>query len=141
MNEVAEAELERMRIVHPDGQVESHLQATGQLLVLAPEKVLESVIGNLLRNAFAYTGKGRVTVLIEGSSVVIEDNGPGMEKDFLDNVFLPFFRDQRQSGGFGVGMTIVKRMSDRFGWTVDVASELGKGTRVTLNFPEARQLD
>jgi signal transduction histidine kinase len=140
VNEVAEAELERMRIVHPDGRVESHMQADGQLLVLAPEKVLESVIGNLLRNAFAYTGKGQVTVLVEGNSVVIEDTGPGMDKDFLENVFLPFFRDQRQRGGFGVGLTIVKRMSDRFGWTVNIESELGKGTRVTLNFPEGRQL-
>lgn len=137
VNEVAEAELERMKIVHPDGPVSSAMHADGQLMVLAPEKVLESVIGNLLRNAFAYTSEGHVQVFIRDKSVVIEDTGPGMDEEFLENVFRPFFRDQRQRGGFGVGLTIVKRMSDRFGWQLEIESELGKGTSVTVTFPES----
>jgi signal transduction histidine kinase len=140
VNEVAAAELERMRIVYPDGNIEGRLEAEGVLMVLAPEKVVETVIGNLLRNAFAYTDRGSVTVRVGRRRVAITDTGRGMDPDFLENAFRPWFRDQRQRGGFGVGLTIVKRMADRFGWRLDISSEVGEGTCVTVEFPESRYI-
>jgi len=138
VNDVVEAELERMRIVHEESGIESAIIEDVRLMVLAPEKVVESVVGNLLRNAFAYTDEGSVTVTVRGRSVIIDDTGPGMDPDALEQVFKPFFRNERQRGGFGVGLTIVKRMSDRFGWTVEIESEPNRGTRVTVTFPDAR---
>ncbi|MEJ2534422.1 MAG: HAMP domain-containing sensor histidine kinase [Gammaproteobacteria bacterium] len=138
VNDVVEAEVERMRIVHGDSGIDSEIREEVRLMVLAPEKVVESVVGNLLRNAFAYTDEGSVNVTIKGRSVIIEDTGPGMDPDALEQVFKPFFRNERQRGGFGVGLTIVKRMSDRFGWTVEIDSEPNEGTRVTVTFPDAR---
>jgi signal transduction histidine kinase len=53
-------------------------------------------------------------------------------------VFRPYFRGEpRRRGGHGVGLTIVRRFADRFGWTVDISSTPGVGTRVALGFPRA----
>jgi signal transduction histidine kinase len=53
-------------------------------------------------------------------------------------VFEPFVRgDNKSRAGHGVGLTIVKRLSDRFGWPVRFESTVGVGTRVAVEFPDA----
>jgi signal transduction histidine kinase len=49
----------------------------------------------------------------------------------------PFVRGTTGQPGFGVGLTIVRRLSDRFGWPVEFSSEPGAGTRVRVTFPGA----
>ncbi|MGD9264691.1 MAG: HAMP domain-containing sensor histidine kinase [Lysobacterales bacterium] len=137
VNHVVNAELERARLVMP-GAVHCRIDQRSHLFVFAPEKIVESVIGNLLRNALAYTDSGEVRVLIEQRTLVIEDTGPGMSAEDVGKMFKPFVRRQRRRGGYGVGLTIVKRLTDRFGWALDVKSEPDRGTRVEIGFPDAR---
>ncbi|MBT8047723.1 MAG: HAMP domain-containing histidine kinase [Xanthomonadales bacterium] len=138
VNDVVAAELERARIINPDSEINVSVDESCRLMVQAPEKVVESVVGNLLRNAFAYTDAGQVTVQIQPRNVTIEDTGPGMKPSEVEQVFQPYFRNQRQRGGFGVGLTIVKRLTDRFGWPIEIESEPARGTRISLEFPAAR---
>lgn len=138
VNDVVAAELERARIIDPASQITLQVQEECRLMVQAPEKVVESVVGNLLRNALAYTDAGQVSVQIKPHTVFIEDTGPGMAPSEVEKVFQPYFRNQRQRGGFGVGLTIVKRLTDRFNWAIKIESEPAKGTRVKLEFPDAR---
>jgi signal transduction histidine kinase len=139
VNEMVRHELDRAQLINPDSPVTLEIEEQCQLLVPAPEKVLESMVGNLLRNALAYTDRGQVKVIIAPGSVVIEDTGPGMEPEQVEQLFQPFYRGQRQRGGYGVGLTIVKRLSDRFGWPVHIESEPGRGTRVRVEFPDAHE--
>ena len=54
-------------------------------------------------------------------------------------MFTPYFRVSHARGsGHGIGLTLVKRISDRFGWGVDIASEPERGTRVEVRLPAAR---
>jgi signal transduction histidine kinase len=138
VNDVVAAEVERARMINPNERTSIHIEAQGRLEVFTPEKIVESVIGNLLRNAILYTDEGEVTVRITEQAVVIDDTGPGMAPDDVEKVFKPYVRQQRQRGGFGVGLTIVKRLTDRFGWPVDIDSEPGRGTRARVTFPDAR---
>ena len=138
VNDIVSAELDRARIINPDSEITLKVEEQCRLMVPAPEKVVESVVGNLLRNALAYTDAGQVSVQILPRMVIIEDTGPGMEPSEVEQVFQPFFRNQRQRGGFGVGLTIVKRLTDRFGWPIEIQSEPAKGTRIQLEFPDAR---
>ena len=55
VNDIVQAELDRARIIDPDSQIATQVEEECRLVVSAPEKVIESVIGNLLRNALAYT--------------------------------------------------------------------------------------
>ncbi len=138
VNDIVKAELERALIIDPGSSIETEVDEVCRLFVPAPEKVLESVIGNLLRNALAYTDAGRVTVRIKPDSIIIEDTGPGMEPGDVAEIFKPYVSKQRQRGGFGVGLTIVNRLTERFGWPIHVESEPARGTHVRLDFPEAR---
>lgn len=138
VNDIVNVEIDRARVVAPDSGVTVESRADCKLFVEAPEKVLASVIGNLIRNGMSYTDAGRVSVTIDERRVVIEDTGKGMAPEEVEKVFKPFYRAARRRGGHGVGLTIVKRLSDRFGWPVHVESSPGEGTRVTVDFPEAR---
>jgi signal transduction histidine kinase len=96
-------------------------------------------LGNVLRNAFSYTDAGAVTVDVGAESVVIRDTGVGMAPEQIDAMYQPFVRgDAARRGGHGVGLTIVRRLSDRFGWPVMIESSPGVGTRVEIGFPSAR---
>ena len=138
VNEVVAAELEKLRLIARDTDLDVRVEAACRLTVEAPEQALSAVIGNLLRNAFAYTDSGHITVHIEPHSVVIEDSGTGMDEQDIKDAFQPFFRaaPQRQ-GGHGVGLTIVRRLSDRFHWRVELKSREGSGTSAKVAFPDA----
>lgn len=137
VNEVAEAELERARMVSGSDS-DCRIVASERLWVFAPERIVESVVGNLVRNAVTYADGGEVTIEIDRNMLVIEDSGPGIGEDDLKRVFKPFVRKQRQRGGYGVGLTIVKRLTDRFEWPLEVESEPGRGTRIAVSFPRGR---
>jgi signal transduction histidine kinase len=76
---------------------------------------------------------------MHASSVIIRDTGVGIAPDQVDAMYRPFVRgDASRRGGHGVGLTIVRRLSDRFGWPVTIESKPGIGTSVEISFPEAR---
>jgi signal transduction histidine kinase len=139
VNDVLADELERARLLAAGKPIESRLSATHRLHVDAPEKVLAVLLGNLLRNAFSYTDAGEVMVDVGAASVVIRDTGVGIAPGQVDAMYQPFVRgDAGRRGGHGVGLTIVRRLSDRFGWPVAIDSSPGVGTRVEIRFPRAR---
>ena len=139
VNDVLADELERAKLIGEGKPVTSALRARCRMYLEAPEKVLSVLVGNLLRNAFSYTDAGEVTVEIEPGRVVIRDTGVGIAPDKVREMYRPFVRaDESRRGGHGVGLTIVRRLSDRFGWPVEIDSTPGVGTRVEIRFPDAR---
>ena len=139
VNDVLADELDRARPLAAGKAIESRINATHRLHVDAPEKVLAVLLGNLLRNAFSYTDAGEVAVEVGAASVVIRDTGVGIAPGQVDAMYQPFVRgDTGRRGGHGVGLTIVRRLSDRFGWPVEIDSRPGVGTRVEIRFPQAR---
>jgi signal transduction histidine kinase len=138
INDIISEELERANVRLGAKPVDVVVNSNCRLIAEASDKVVSVMFGNLIRNAFDYTDSGAVTIQINPGSISIEDSGRGMHGEDLDRVFEPFFRGGfRQRGGHGVGLTIVKRLSDRFGWPVHVSSEIGVGTRVTVEFPRS----
>jgi len=134
VNDIVENELDRARMISPDSDISTRIVQDNDLSVFAHETIVESVIGNLVRNAVTYTDSGEVLVSVSGDQVTIEDTGPGMAPDEVDRVFKPYVQNRRR-GGFGVGLTIVKRLTDRFGWPIEMDSEPERGTRVSVRFP------
>jgi signal transduction histidine kinase len=106
--------------------------------LLAPRRVVSVMLNNLIRNACYYTDSGHVRVHVDHGEIRIEDTGIGMSPEQLAKVFEPFWRaDISRQDGQGVGLSIVQRLSQRFGWPVHLASESGKGTVATIRFPQA----
>ncbi len=139
VNDLIAEEVERARLLAADKPVTSEVRSTQRVFVEAPEKVLSILLGNLLRNAFSYTDAGEVVVEIGAGKVTIRDTGVGIAQDRIEDMFRPFVRgEDNRRGGHGVGLTIVRRLSDRFGWPVTIVSEPGVGTTVEITFPGAR---
>ena len=95
----------------------------------------------MIRNACQYTERGRVTVIVEADRVVVRDTGVGLNEEEQKRAFVSFFRgDQGRGSGHGIGLTIVKRLADRFGWEVGMSSQPDDGTTVSVIFPHSQRL-
>ena len=137
INDVVRKEIERARVLADGRPVRIELVERCRLLLSAPEQVVSVLIGNLLRNAVSYTDRGQVTVEVAPRTVLIEDTGVGMPAGQVQEMYRPFVRGNVHREGHGVGLTIVRRLSDRFGWPVAIASDPGVGTRAEVSFPTA----
>lgn len=134
--EVVCEELDKVRPLLAGKPVELLLKQEADMDLHAPPRVLSVLLGNLLRNACHHTDQGTITVTVRRASVVIDDTGIGMSPEELVRVFEPFFRaGDRRVGGQGIGLSIVRRLSDRYGWPVRLSSEPGKGTTAVISFP------
>jgi signal transduction histidine kinase len=106
-----------------------------ELRVLAPLKVVDIVIGNLLRNAINYTRDGRVDITVTKTGVRVADTGIGMSGEELERAFDPFYRADESRGmtrGHGLGLSIVKRLVRQFGWKISAHSRPGEGTTIEV---------
>ena len=137
INDVVHREIEQLKLLAADKPVEFKQIDTCRVSVTAPQRVLEVMLGNLLRNALSYTDRGSVDVEIGRDNVKITDSGIGMESADVYKAFELYFRGVNRSGGYGIGLSIVKRLSDRFHWPVEISSRPGAGTTVIIRFPEA----
>lgn len=134
--EVLRGEIEKARPLLAGKPVQLQLREQAPLRLRAPARVFSVLVGNLLRNACNYTEAGTVTVTVRHDSVEIADSGVGMTEQELARAFDPFFRGGRQGGeGQGIGLSIVRRLSERYGWPVSVESQAGAGTVATISFP------
>jgi len=102
-----------------------------ELVVEQAPSLMRILLGNLLRNAIEHTRDGRLILQLSARAIVIEDTGTGIPAEDLPRVFDRSYTTKQD--GNGLGLNLVKRICDRFGWRIDIASELGKGTRVTIH--------
>jgi signal transduction histidine kinase len=116
--------------------LEVEIKAHPQLAV--ERAVLAMVIGNLLRNALAYTDRGKIRVQLDTGSLTATDTGVGIEAEDLSRVFERYYHSER-SHGAGIGLALVKRICERYGWSITIDSEPGQGTTSHLEFsPKSR---
>lgn len=140
VNDVVREEVERARHLVEHKPVDVVVEEAGRLVIRAPGKVLAVLAGNLLRNACLYTGRGTVRVRVGPDLLRIEDDGAGMAPETVERVFEPFARGETgAAAGYGVGLSLVRRLSERFGWPVSLESAEGVGTRVVMHFPEGNE--
>ena len=101
-------------------------------LAVNPE-LLYITITNIIRNAFQFTPRGLITITLERDSIAVTDTGTGIEPHQLDDVTQSHVKG-KNSKGFGLGLSIVTRLCDRYGWQLDIHSTVGKGTQVKINW-------
>jgi signal transduction histidine kinase len=115
------------------------------LVVMSDPLMLRRILQNLITNAVQYTQHGGIMLAARrrGSGVRIEvwDTGPGIPREERQSIFEEFQRgpaaDRPTIGGFGLGLSIVQRMSEALGHTLGLCSRIGHGTRFTITAPFA----
>jgi signal transduction histidine kinase/AraC-like DNA-binding protein len=117
----------------------------GAVVATVDADQMEKVWANLLSNALKFTPEGgRVAFTVEagGSSdlvVTVEDDGPGIPEDELEHIFERFHQidasPKRAHGGTGLGLALVREITELHAGTVEVRSELGRGSRFVARVP------
>jgi two-component system heavy metal sensor histidine kinase CusS len=123
-----------------DRRIEIECSGAGQ--INGDSLLFSRAISNLIENALRFTPEGgRITVAIAPrngfTEVAVKDNGRGIEPEHLPRVFDRFYRAEasRSSDGAGLGLALVKSIVDLHQGSVQIESELGRGTTVVLTFP------
>ncbi|MFX1675119.1 HAMP domain-containing sensor histidine kinase [Paraburkholderia sp. A2WS-5] len=112
------------------------------LCVMANRSALAIVLSNLIDNAVRHTGCGHLRFRYANDRLHIEDTGPGIPAEALPHVFDRFYQagsPRTPTPGVGIGLAIVKKISERYGWSIEIDSEPGKGTCVSLYLPVANR--
>ena len=121
------------------------LTALGDRVYVADYAALIRILQNLLSNAMKYTQTGGKICLNASideangiyASFTVSDNGMGMKPAFMKRLFDPFERaaESAHLPGKGLGLAVVRQMTQRMGGVVSVRSEWGKGTEFTVRVP------
>jgi signal transduction histidine kinase/CheY-like chemotaxis protein len=124
--------------------------ASERTLILGDRVKIEQVFTNLLSNSIKYSPiGGKISICIYDSedmvSIDIQDEGLGIPKEALPNLFQRFYRvdntDRRRIGGTGLGLSIVEEIVKAHGGRITVSSEYGKGSTFTIHFPKVNMKD
>ena len=105
---------------------------------------LNVLLSNIISNSIRYLDTSKSSNWIEISLqshnenyvLSVEDNGIGIEKEYQGRVFEMFYRANNQSDGSGLGLYIVKEMIEKLKGEIEIASEPGQGTKVTISIPQ-----
>ena len=137
-----EAAATRFLVRHPERMLDRTVPEV--LPTLEADPVLRRVLDNLLDNAIKFSeGPVRLGARAadDGKHLIVDvsDEGIGISPEDQKRIFEPFFRSDRSrtraTGGVGLGLVVVRRIVDAHHGSIEVESELGKGTRFTITLP------
>jgi len=140
VKDVMDKTLQFLEVQFRKGGIKVDKQLSGVPLIEGSSSKMMQVFLNLIMNAVqAMEGGGGLTIKTEeqGAKVKVEiaDTGSGIPQDKIKMIFDPFFTTKET--GTGLGLAITKRIIEEHKGTIDVESEVGKGTKFTLSFPVA----
>lgn len=108
------------------------------IIIPLNRQALHTALTNLLRNAIQYTDEGSIRVDYSNGHLSVTDTGMGIEPAFLPLLFERFFRGTTRVEGLGIGLPIVKRICNHYGWKINVESQVGRGTTFRITFSSQR---
>jgi two-component system OmpR family sensor kinase len=138
---------EAVRQAHQlDAKRQITLDVSPETAALGDRDAFKQVMLSLLDNALKHSA-GDIQVTADGNGgqveISVQDHGHGIAPEDLAHVFDRFYRsdESRDVAGFGLGLPIAKTLTEGMGGTITIASELGKGSIVTLRLPTATAPD
>ncbi len=126
------------------GMTLTYNRTTEMTDVFADPDQIERAIKNIISNSIKYCAGGDKIQIFAGNLynnvyIKVEDTGKGIPKNDLEHVFERFYRvdkaRSREKGGTGLGLSITKEIIESHGGTIQIESEFGRFTRVTINLP------
>ena len=103
--------------------------------LIADRRLIERVVDNLLSNAIKYNRRnGMIHVSLSPGRLEVADTGIGIAPEVLPHIFERYSRFNESEGGFGIGLSIVKRIVDHYGMQIEAISNEGKGAVFILSF-------
>lgn len=101
--------------------------------------LFKEILRNLIKNALESADNVTVNIVIKKeksyTTITVEDNGCGIPPQLIDKIFLPGFSTKKRSGNIGIGLSLVQSLVQEQGGSIQVESELNKGTKFYIKFP------
>jgi len=145
LRDVVHSAVENAQAALQAGRHELRIEMPGEPVRMVGDEVrLVQVLLNLLTNAARYSDDGRpisLSVVREGGQVVlrVRDQGVGIATDQLHRVFEMFYQGGQSGGGLGIGLSLVQRLAQLHGGSVEARSEgLGHGSEFVVRLPLAQ---
>jgi signal transduction histidine kinase len=142
LDQVVRSVVDTMRIVAAAKQVEVRYSAEARLPAVQVDRIkLSQAVQNLVANAVQYSPNGatvdvRLRAAHDAVEIEVEDRGPGIPPEEVSELFKPFRRLSTaalsKQRSVGLGLAIVRRQVEAHGGTIDVRSEVGKGSTFTI---------
>lgn len=139
-----QAAIERVQGIAQQRRVSIDFTANGAMRLQADPDDLELVWSNLLENAIRFSPEGEtVQMNVQANNgrgyVEVADKGPGIAPSELPHIFDRFYRADtsraRNTGGYGLGLSISKALIEAYGGTIEPRSSPGEGTRMVVSLP------
>ncbi len=103
--------------------------------IIIDRRKLTRVIDNLISNAIKYNKRnGKIGFKLRNNMLVVWDTGIGMREENIPLMFDRYLRFNNAEGGFGIGLSIVKKILDEYGISIEVESREGKGTKMVMRW-------
>ena len=144
MNDLLEMTLKRVKPLAQKKNIELLFESFRPVVAQIDEVKMTQVISNLVENSIKYNVEdGWVHVSLNADYqyfyIRVEDSGIGIPEEDLSRIFDRFYRADkartREMGGTGLGLSIAKEILDQNKGSIDIRSELGKGTEVIIRIP------
>ncbi len=105
------------------------------VIFYADKQKFERVVDNIFSNAIKYSKKATtIKVILKDSTLCVMDEGKGMSQEEIENIYEKYRRFDNVQGGFGIGYSIIKSITDEYNIDVNIESEVNIGTKVTLTW-------
>jgi signal transduction histidine kinase len=135
---VVRATIEENRKLMAPKSIDIKLVNEGKPVLNVPESLFKIALTNLIQNAVRHASDSHIIVMVREDRVLVSDTGIGIDGSELENITRPHVRGIG-SNGFGLGLSIVQRLCDRFGWQFEIESEVGCGTTAQLIFASLKK--
>lgn len=121
----------------------NYINEMNECIIYADRIGIETVLRNVIDNSLKYSDDKPVTVKLYGNNdtanLSVKDEGKGIEKGELDKIFEPFYRTDKSRNkkiqGYGLGLSLVKKILDGHGFEYEIKSEPGIGSEFQIHFP------
>ncbi|MFO7524503.1 MAG: ATP-binding protein [Ignavibacteriaceae bacterium] len=141
LNSVVEELLDAMerQILHAQFNLNVFLERQPLNIIADPDAVKQA-LQNLINNSLRYSTSNKSIAVKTFSEngygcVLVKDHGKGIPEDEFQNIFKPYYRNEKDDFGIGLGLYIVKHIIDAHKGRTEIKSTLGAGTKIILKFP------
>lgn len=142
ISSLIDASIEKLSFMANASSIKKVINVKSDASFFSDVQRLNNLISNLISNSIKYADTGRgpfikidVEVNKEQASIKVEDNGIGIRAEHLDKIFNMFYRASANSKGSGIGLYIVKEITEKLHGTISVESELNRGSIFKISLP------